>query len=71
MKLNGETRQVGNTENMIFSFEKIISFLSHYIQLKRGDLIYTGTPQGVGKLSQCNRVELYLKDQLISELKVK
>ncbi|WP_375684668.1 fumarylacetoacetate hydrolase family protein [Bartonella sp. AP1QHHD] len=71
MKLNSETRQVGNTKNMIFSFEKIISFLSHYIQLRRGDLIYTGTPQGVGKLSQFDRIELYLENQLISELKVK
>ncbi|WP_375618688.1 MULTISPECIES: fumarylacetoacetate hydrolase family protein [unclassified Bartonella] len=71
MKLNSETRQVGNTKNMIFSFEKIISFLSHYIQLRRGDFIYTGTPQGVGKLSQFDRIELYLENQLISELKVK
>ncbi|WP_212112200.1 fumarylacetoacetate hydrolase family protein [Bartonella queenslandensis] len=71
MKLNGEMRQVGNTKNMIFSFEKIISFLSHYIQLRRGDIIYTGTPQGVGKLSKFDKIELYLEDQLISELKVK
>ncbi|CAK01891.1 fumarylacetoacetate hydrolase family protein [Bartonella tribocorum] len=71
MKLNNEIRQVGNTKNMIFSFEKIISFLSHYIQLRRGDIIYTGTPQGVGKLSKFDRIELYLEDQLISELKVK
>lgn len=71
MKLNGETRQVGNTKNMIFSFEKIISFLSHYIQLRDGDIIYTGTPQGVGKLSSFDEIELYLEDQLISELKVK
>ncbi|WP_254474315.1 fumarylacetoacetate hydrolase family protein [Bartonella sp. B1098] len=71
MKLNGETRQVGNMKNMIFSFEKIISFLSHYIQLRRDDIIYTGTPQGVGKLSKFDRMELYLEDQLISEIKVK
>ncbi|EJF83584.1 fumarylacetoacetate hydrolase family protein [Candidatus Bartonella washoeensis] len=71
MKLNGETRQVGNTKNMIFSFKKIISFLSSHIQLRRGDIIYTGTPQGVGKLSQFDRIELYLQDQLISELEVK
>ncbi|WP_375695196.1 fumarylacetoacetate hydrolase family protein [Bartonella sp. AC90GZZY] len=70
MKLNGETRQVGNTKDMIFSFEKIISFLSHYIQLRRGDIIYTGTPQGVGKLSKFDRIELYLEDQLLSKLKV-
>ncbi len=70
MKLNGKTRQLGNTKNMIFSFEKIISFLSHYIQLKSGDIIYTGTPQGVGKLSSLDRIELYLEDKLVSEIKV-
>ncbi|MCZ2158283.1 fumarylacetoacetate hydrolase family protein [Bartonella sp. 220] len=71
MKLNGKTRQLGNTENMIFSFRKIISFLSSYIQLENGDIIYTGTPQGVGKLSQFDRIELYIEDKLISEIKVK
>lgn len=71
MKLNGATRQLGNTRDMIFSFGKIISFLSHYIQLRRDDIIYTGTPQGVGKLSKFDKIELYLEDQLISELKVK
>ncbi|WP_142416734.1 fumarylacetoacetate hydrolase family protein [Bartonella massiliensis] len=70
MKLNGETRQVGNTKNMIFSFEKIISFLSSYIQLKSEDIIYTGTPQGVGKLSPFDEIELYLENTLISEIKV-
>lgn len=71
MKLNGETRQLGNTKDMIFSFEKIISFLSRYIQLKSGDIIYTGTPQGVGKLSSLDSIKLYLGDKLVSEIKVK
>ncbi|WP_208434007.1 fumarylacetoacetate hydrolase family protein [Bartonella taylorii] len=71
MKLNGKTRQLGNTKNMIFNFEKIISFLSSYIQLRRDDIIYTGTPQGVGKLSKFDKIELYLEDKLISELEVK
>ncbi|EJF94476.1 fumarylacetoacetate hydrolase family protein [Bartonella taylorii] len=71
MKLNGKTRQLGNTKNMIFSFEKIISFLSSYIQLRRDDIIYTGTPQGVGKLSKFDKIELYLEDKLVSELEVK
>ncbi|GAA5099483.1 fumarylacetoacetate hydrolase family protein [Bartonella acomydis] len=71
MKLNGETRQFGNTKDMIFSFGKIISFLSRYIQLRRDDIIYTGTPQGVGKLSSFDEIKLYLEDKLISEIKVK
>ncbi|WP_254493447.1 fumarylacetoacetate hydrolase family protein [Bartonella sp. B1099] len=71
MKLNGETRQLGNTKDMIFSFRKIISFLSRYIQLQSNDIIYTGTPQGVGKLSSYDEIELYLEEKLISEIKVK
>lgn len=71
MKMNDEMKQVSNTKNTIFSFEKIISFLSHRIQLKRGDIIYTGTPQGVEKFSKFDKLELYLKDQLISEITVK
>ncbi|WP_455476870.1 fumarylacetoacetate hydrolase family protein [Bartonella sp. B41] len=70
MKLNNETRQFGNTGNMIFSFEKIISFLSSYIQLKEGDIIYTGTPHGVGKLSKSDKIELYVENRLISKIKV-
>ncbi len=64
-------RQFGNTRDMIFSFGKIISFLSSYIQLKRNDIIYTGTPQGVGKLSKFDKIELYLEDKLVSKLEVK
>ncbi|WP_017196384.1 fumarylacetoacetate hydrolase family protein [Bartonella birtlesii] len=71
IKLNGEMRQFGNTRDMIFSFGKIISFLSSYIQLKRNDIIYTGTPQGVGKLSKFDKIELYLEDKLVSKLEVK
>ncbi|WP_455480339.1 fumarylacetoacetate hydrolase family protein [Bartonella sp. B12(2025)] len=71
MKLNGKTRQLGNTKNMIFSFGKIISFLSSYIQLRSGDIIYTGTPQGVGKLSKFDEIDLYIEDSLISKIKVK
>lgn len=45
--LNGEVRQNSNTEDMIFSCEKLISYISHYMTLKPGDLIMTGTPEGV------------------------
>jgi 2-keto-4-pentenoate hydratase/2-oxohepta-3-ene-1,7-dioic acid hydratase in catechol pathway len=46
-RVNGETRQSSNTSDMIFNTRKIISYISHRITLKPGDIIFTGTPQGV------------------------
>lgn len=46
-KVNGEVRQSSNTKNMIFSCAKIISYITKYITLRPGDLIFTGTPEGV------------------------
>jgi len=51
LKVNGEVRQQGNTSDMIFNIPALISFLSQYCALNKGDLIFTGTPAGVGKLS--------------------
>ncbi len=50
LKKNGNLVQSGNTDNMIFSFEKIICFVSQFITLQKGDYIFTGTPAGVGKI---------------------
>ena len=46
-RVNGETRQSSNTSDMIFSSPQIVSFVSRYITLKPGDIIFTGTPEGV------------------------
>ncbi len=51
MSLNGETRQNGYTGDMIFSVDDIICHVSQYVTLKMGDLIYTGTPAGVGPVA--------------------
>ncbi|MCK5858954.1 MAG: fumarylacetoacetate hydrolase family protein [Abyssibacter sp.] len=56
--VNGELRQQGNTCQMLFSIERIISILSRSWQLLPGDLIYTGTPAGVGALRPGDVVEL-------------
>ncbi|TBO42437.1 fumarylacetoacetate hydrolase family protein [Pedobacter kyonggii] len=61
LKVNGESRQVGHTKDLLFSFEKIISFVSQYITLKKGDLIFTGTPQGVGKINKGDKLEAWLE----------
>ncbi|RCH56546.1 2-hydroxyhepta-2,4-diene-1,7-dioate isomerase [Mucilaginibacter hurinus] len=62
LDINGETRQSGNTRDLLFSFESIITFVSRYITLKKGDLIFTGTPQGVGKINIGDRLEGYLEN---------
>ena len=47
LRINGEVRQSGKTAEMLFSVDEIISYVSQYMTLKIGDLIYTGTPCGV------------------------
>ncbi|RYE50840.1 MAG: FAA hydrolase family protein [Sphingobacteriales bacterium] len=60
LKVNGQPKQTGNTKNMLFSYERIIAFVSQYITLKKGDLIFTGTPEGVGKINKADRIEAWL-----------
>jgi acylpyruvate hydrolase len=61
LDVNEKTVQQGNTSNLLFSFEFIIAFVSKYITLKKGDLIFTGTPQGVGKVNGGDRLAGYLE----------
>jgi len=46
-RVNGETRQSSNTNDFIFNSRQMISYISHYITLRPGDIIFTGTPEGV------------------------
>ncbi|MBC6109580.1 fumarylacetoacetate hydrolase family protein [Pedobacter fastidiosus] len=71
LKVNGETRQNGYTKDLLFSFEKIISFVSQYITLKKGDLIFTGTPQGVGKINKGDKLEAWLEGKQLLNFDVK
>ena len=71
IKINGETRQESNYENMLFSFQDQIHYLSNKISLMEGDLIFTGTPSGVGILNENDQVEIGYGENLINSLKVK
>jgi acylpyruvate hydrolase len=71
LKINNETRQNGNTKNILFSFEKIISFVSQYITLKKGDLIFTGTPEGVGQVHAGDKLEAWLEGQQLLNFNIK
>ena len=67
---NKEEVQHGNTSLMLFTPEKIIAFVSQYFTLRVGDLIFTGTPKGVGKVSENDILEAYLEDRKILDLRI-
>ncbi len=71
LKKNGNVVQSGNTCLMIHSFEQIISFISKYFQLKKGDLIFTGTPAGVGPVSIGDKLEGYIGDEKLLDFEIK
>ena len=71
LKINGQSRQVGSTKDLLFSFDHIISYVSKFVTLKVGDLIYTGTPSGVGPVTIGDKLQGYLKDDLFLEFEVK
>lgn len=67
---NKEEVQNGNTSLMIFTPEQIIAFVSQYFTLRVGDLIFTGTPQGVGKVSENDELQAFLEDQKVFDLRI-
>ncbi len=71
LEVNGETRQAGNTKDLLFSFERIITFVSGYITLKKGDLIFTGTPEGVGRVNIGDHLKGYIEDEQLLNFYVK
>ena len=60
MKVNESTVQKGNSSQMLFSIDKIIAYTSNYFSINIGDLIFTGTPAGVGKVNVYDRLKGYL-----------
>ncbi len=71
LKLNGNLVQEGNTSNVLFDFDELIAYCSKYFTLKKGDLIYTGTPAGVGPVQIGDRLEGYLEDQKLLDFEVR
>lgn len=68
---NGEVVQAGNTSDMIFNIDKIIAYVSKFITLKVGDLIFTGTPEGVGRVSIGDKLEGFIENEKLMDLHVK
>ncbi len=71
LKINGLSKQAGNSKDLIFSFDKIISYISQFVSLKVGDLIYTGTPEGVGPVKIGDKLEGFLNGENFLNLNIK
>jgi 2-keto-4-pentenoate hydratase/2-oxohepta-3-ene-1,7-dioic acid hydratase in catechol pathway len=71
LKVNGNIVQEGKSSHMIFSFEKIISYVSEYVTLRKGDFIFTGTPKGVSKINGGDRLEAFLEGEKLLAVTVK
>ena len=68
---NGETVQTGASQNMIFSPDQLISYISKFMTLKKGDLIYTGTPAGVGPIQIGDELKGFIGQKEMFRVKVK
>ncbi|HAS60395.1 MAG TPA: 2-hydroxyhepta-2,4-diene-1,7-dioate isomerase, partial [Algoriphagus sp.] len=71
LSINGEIKQQGNTSLMLFNFDTIIEYVSQFFTLKKGDLIYTGTPAGVGPVKIGDRLEGFIGTQKMLDFEVK
>ncbi len=71
LKKNGETVQKGNTSDMLFPIDDLIEHISGYFTLKIGDLIFSGTPEGVGKVESNDHLEGYIAGEKVLNLQVR
>lgn len=69
--INNEQRQKGNTAHMLNSFDQLISYASQYFTLKQGDLIFTGTPAGVGKIKIGDQLRGFLNNTELFNFEIK
>ena len=71
LDINGQTVQQGCSSDMLFKVDEIVSYISQYFTLKTGDLLYTGTPVGVGPVKIDDHLEGYIEDEKVLEFNVK
>jgi len=71
LKKNGTVVQSGHSDLMLFSFEKIIAFVSRYVTLRKGDFIFTGTPKGVSRIEAGDKLEAFLEGKSLLKVAVK
>jgi len=71
LKINQAVVQIGNSKDMIYSFDYIISYISKFYTLRAGDLIFTGTPSGVGQVKIGDKLEGYIVEEKMLTVNIK
>lgn len=71
LKVNGEILQNGNTSLMLYTIDEIIAYISQFFTLKTGDIIFTGTPKGVGPVKMGDQLTAYLEQDKLLDFEVK
>ena len=71
LKKNGELVQQGNSKDMLFDFDYLVSYISNYFSINIGDLVFTGTPKGVGEIVVGDEIEAYMENETLLTLDVK
>ena len=71
LDINGKTVQEGCTSDMLYKVDEIIAYISQFYTLKTGDILYTGTPAGVGPVHIDDHLEGYLEDRKVLEFNCK
>lgn len=71
LKIDGELRQQGFTGDMLFSVDRLISHVSHFVTLRMGDLLYTGTPAGVGPVERGQNLKAALEGKTLLDFDIR
>ena len=68
---NGELKQAGNSSLMLYTFDQIIAYVSQFFTLKKGDIIFTGTPKGVGPIAIGDTLEAFIEEKKMLSIEIK
>lgn len=71
LEKNGNSVQIGNTSHMLWKIDELIEYVSKYFTLKIGDVIFTGTPEGVGKVVANDRLEGFIENEKLFSVTIK
>ena len=71
LDINGNTVQEGHTADMMFGVDRLISYISRFFTLKTGDIIYTGTPMGVGMVHEGDLLQGYIGNKELLNLRIR
>ena len=71
MKSNCQSVQVGNTELMLWNIDALVSYVSQFFTLKKGDIIFTGTPKGVAKVTEGDVLEGFIEGKSVFRIQIK